>query len=228
MRKRNLLLVWLLVVAGCAEDGPTTEPSTLPSLLSHKWESDIRAFEKQDEQTPPPDKPILFVGSSTIRFWKTSEAFPGLPVLNRGFGGSETSDAIFYFDRIVLRYHPKTIVFYDGDNDLADWKSVKQVTGDITGFISKVHTALPDTKLIVIGIKPSIARWLLIDQFRQVNRDVRKIVEQKKGDVFIDVEPQVLGENGKPRAELFRVDGLHFNEKGYEILNGDVRPYLQK
>ncbi|HEX3359100.1 MAG TPA: SGNH/GDSL hydrolase family protein [Tepidisphaeraceae bacterium] len=224
----NLLVLSLLAVVGCSVQGSTTQPSTHPSPNPQRWESDIRAFEKQDQQTPPPAQPILFVGSSTIRFWKTSEAFPGLPVINRGFGGSETSDALFYFDRIVLHYHPKTIVFYEGDNDLADWKSVAQVTDDISQFISRVRKELPDTKLIVIGIKPSIARWMLIDQFRQVNREIRKVVEQKKEDVFIDIEPQVLGANGKPRSELFRLDGLHFNDKGYEILNAAVKPYLEK
>ena len=68
---------------------------------STKWEPQIKAFEKQDQLTPPPAHPILFVGSSTIRIWKVQQAFPKEPVLNRGFGGSQTDDVLYYFDRIV-------------------------------------------------------------------------------------------------------------------------------
>src|SRR3954465_3242868 len=101
---------YMALVAGCAQQ---TLPSTRAAAqaqpgASGKWEADIEAFEKQDQRNPPPAHPILFVGSSTIRFWKVSDAFPGLPVLNRGFGGSETSDVLYYFDRVVARYHPST------------------------------------------------------------------------------------------------------------------------
>src|SRR5438045_7699659 len=96
---------YMALAAGCSHQMPATGPSmTSQQASTNKWESDIAAFENQDQRTPPPAHPIVFVGSSTIRFWKVNEAFPGLPVLNRGFGGSETADAVFYFDRVVARY----------------------------------------------------------------------------------------------------------------------------
>src|SRR6185312_14197633 len=57
---------------------------------SGQWEKDIAAFEARDKTNPPPANGILFIGSSTIRFWTTlATDFPGQPVINRGFGGSE-------------------------------------------------------------------------------------------------------------------------------------------
>ena len=219
MSRRTLIgfaLVVLGLVGGCAQ---VKSPN--------KWEPAIEKFEQQDRTTPAPQHPILFVGSSTIRIWKVKDAFGDLPVLNRGFGGSQVEDVLTFFDRVVARYQPSEIVFYSGDNDLAAGKSSERVVADIQQFIRLVRQKLPRTKLIVIAIKPSISRWRLIDQMRQTNQQVRKLIEARSGDVFIDVEPQILDENGKPRPDLFRPDGLHLNDKGYVILNEAVRPYLE-
>jgi lysophospholipase L1-like esterase len=211
-----LCLGTLVLLEGCMQVKPAS-----------KWESDIQKFEKQDETNPWPKHPILFVGSSTIRMWKVKESFPGLPVLNRGFGGSEIHDVVIYFNRIVARYHPSTIVFYSGDNDLWAGKTPAQVERDMQQFIDLTRQKTPDAKLIVIAIKPSIARWRLIDQIRETNQQIRQMVESDPKGVFINVESQLLGENEKPRPELFRADGLHLNDKGYAILNDAVRPYLK-
>ncbi len=238
MKRRMFCLLigmGLTFYCGCSsrQHAPTapiapTVPTTRPIAKSGKWESEIAAFEKKDLQTPPPEHPILFVGSSTIRIWKTSAAFPGLPVLNRGFGGSEISDVLQYFDRVVARYHPSTIVFYSGDNDMAAGKSAAQVVQDMRQFIDRVRTELPGTKLIVIAIKPSIARWKLMDQMREANRQIQTLVAAYPGGTFVNCESKILGADGKPRADLFRVDGLHLNDKGYEILDAQIKPLLAK
>ncbi len=85
-----------------------------------KWENDIAAFEAADRIDPPPKDAIVFVGSSSIRLWKTlSDDFSGLPVINRGFGGSCMHDTLRYADRIVIPYRPRHVVVYAGDNDIA-------------------------------------------------------------------------------------------------------------
>src|SRR5581483_4465691 len=201
-----LLLGCLFVYAGCA---PVHTPS--------KWGPAIDAFEKQDQAHPPPAHPILFVGSSTIRIWKTSQDFPNLPVLNRGFGGSETSDVVQFFDRVVARYQPTTIVFYSGDNDLAAGKSAQRVIADTRQFIDLVRTSLPHTKLIVIAIKPSIARWKLIDKIHEVNGQVQHMLQSDPNAAFVDIGTKLLGRDGKPDPAFFRKDGLHLNDKGYQI-----------
>src|SRR5438445_6336484 len=70
---------------------------------SSQFESEIKAFEAADRTNPPPRNAILFVGSSTIRFWKTlAQDFPDLKVINRGFGGSHLSDSTPVADRIII------------------------------------------------------------------------------------------------------------------------------
>ena len=61
---------------------------------------------------------------------------------------------------------------------------------------------------------------------REANRQIERLVSSYPDGVFINIESKILGADGKPRAELFRPDGLHLNEKGYAILNDAVTPYL--
>ena len=110
---------------------------------SDKWEKDIAAFEEKDKAAPPPENGIVFVGSSSIRMWKTAEAFPDLKVVNRGFGGSEMGDATKYAERIVLPYKPQTVVVFAGGNDINAGKSPEQVADAFKTLVGKIHGALP-------------------------------------------------------------------------------------
>jgi len=202
------------VSTGQAEDKP------------NRFEADIQKFEEQDRQTPPPDRPILFVGSSSIRLWDLQRSFPELPVINRGFGGSQISDVLQYTDRIVLRYKPKQIVFYAGDNDLASGKSAETVVEDFARFVARVHAALPETPIVFITIKPSKSRWKLWDEAQAANRRIKVQAEFDKLLTVLDIAPLILGDDGEPNLELFRDDKLHLNEKGYERLTEAVKPLL--
>jgi hypothetical protein len=95
------------------------------------WAGEIAALTRDDAAHPPPAHGIVFVGSSSIRFWTTlATDFPGRPVIGRGFGGSELADSVYYFDRLVQPYQPRTVVLYAGENDLAAGKSPEAVAAD--------------------------------------------------------------------------------------------------
>ncbi|MBI2434505.1 MAG: hypothetical protein HYV26_16730 [Candidatus Hydrogenedentes bacterium] len=189
-----------------------------------RWEQAIQRFEALDKATPPKKDGILFAGSSTIVFWDLKASFPELDALNRGFGGSSVADILHFFDRVVLPYAPKTIVFYSGDNDIASGKAPEDVFKDYQQFVAKVHEDLPETRLIILGIKPSNARWTLWDKMQQVNRQLQELAKQDRLVEYIDTAPPLLGPDGKPKAELFKSDGLHLNEQGYAA----VAPLVQK
>ena len=193
----------------------------------HRWDKQIAAFEKADQETAPPKNGILFVGSSSIRYWKVEESFPGMPVINRGFGGSEISDAIFFADRIIIKHQPKIIVFYAGDNDLARGKTSQQVVADYRTFIKKITTSLPKTKIIFVAIKPSISRWKLIETIRKTNKQIEQITTTDSRQFFLDVDTPMIGADGKPKPELFIKDGLHLNVAGYKLWNSLLRPLLK-
>jgi lysophospholipase L1-like esterase len=193
-----------------------------------RWEAAIARFEARDRENPPPKQGILFLGSSSVVMWDTAKSFPDLPAINRGFGGSQVADSLHFAERIALPYEPQMIVFYAGDNDLAAKKTPQQIAADFEALVKKVHANLPKTKIIFIAVKPSIARWKLIDQQRETNRLVREFTAKDPRLTFLDVEKPMLGPDGQPRKELFKSDGLHLNAEGYKLWNELLRPLLDK
>lgn len=199
---------------------------TLPAQAD-RWAKEMAAFEQIDKQSPPAAGGIVFVGSSSIRLWDLSRAFPGLPVVNRGFGGSQIADSVRHADLLVIRHKPRTVVFYAGDNDISDGKPPQAVADDFKAFVSKVHSALPQTRIAFIAIKPSIQRWALIAKVREANALIRTVAGADDRLAFIDVDGPMLGWNERPRKDLFVDDGLHLSAKGYDLWNALVRPFLE-
>lgn len=201
--------------------------AAMPATGSDRWEPDIRAFEARDREQMPPPGGIVFIGSSSIRGWDVAKSFPGLPVINRGFGGSQIADSVEFAGRIVIPYKPKSVVFYAGDNDIDAGKSPRQVLDDYREFVTKIHGALPDTKIIFIAIKPSLRRWNLVGTMREANQLVREYSRSDSKLAFVDVDPAMIGPDGKPRPELFVEDGLHMTAEGYRVWTELLRPFLQ-
>ncbi|MBI1388132.1 MAG: hypothetical protein GC154_06760 [bacterium] len=191
-----------------------------------RWENDIAAFERQDQQNPPPESLVLFVGSSSIRIWDLDRWFPEIETLNRGFGGSQMEDSVYFFDRIVKPYHPRAIVVYAGDNDIAAGKTPDQVYADFQAFVGKKREAMGGISVLYIAVKPSIARWNLIDAVRETNRKIAAYADENSDLYFIDIDAPMIGEDGTPRKELFKDDGLHLNDQGYEIWTSIVKATL--
>ena len=166
------------------------------------------------------------MGSSSIRLWNLKDSFPGLPVVRRGFGGSQLADSVRYAGRIVVPCKPRIVVLYAGDNDTASGKSPEEVARDFESFVGAVRRALPETRIVYISIKPSIQRWHLAAAMREANALIRAIVEKDPAMSFVDVWPAMLGEDGKPRRELFVEDGLHLSAEGYRLWSRLLLPHL--
>jgi lysophospholipase L1-like esterase len=192
-----------------------------------RWEPEIAAFERSDKTNLPPVRANLFVGSSSIRLWTNLvHDFPAHQVINRGFGGSELSDAIYYFDRIVAKYQPRTIVLFAGSNDINSGKSPEQVFADFKEFASKVAQELPETRLAYISISTSPSRFGQVENVRSANRLIAEFIKAHQNMEFIDVFPAMLDVDGKPKAEIYQKDKLHLNAAGYAIWQKLVEPCL--
>jgi lysophospholipase L1-like esterase len=188
---------------------------------------DIAAFEAADRAKAPPQGAVLFVGSSSIRFWESlPQDFPGVETLDRGFGGSTVADCVRYADRIVVPYHPRRIVFYAGDNDVAAGRSPRQIAADFSAFVRKVRAALPGVPILFISIKPSLARWKLAAAIRKTNALIRADAAREKFD-YLDVYAPMLGADGLPRKELFREDGLHMTAAGYALWTKSIDSFVR-
>lgn len=223
---RSALVV--LIALGCLglDGGGPSEASAAPPE-PNRWEPAIAAFEASDRANPPPRGGIVFLGSSSFRRWDLDKSFPGKGLINRGFGGSQMADALRYLDRIVLPLEPRTLFLYEGDNDIANGKTPETVEREFREMVKRVHAALPATKIVFVGVKPSIRRWHLIATVREANARVKAITAASDLLEFIDVDAPLLGADGKPRADLFVDDELHLNDAGYAIWTKLVAPHLE-
>lgn len=194
------------------------------------WQREIARMLAQDASQPPPRDAVLFVGSSSIRFWAPtlSTDFAGIPVIDRGFGGSTIADSTYYADRIIIPCHPRVIVMYAGDNDVAEGLTPAQVLGDFRHFVARVRQAQPDVAIVYISIKPSLARASLWPRMHAANMAISHWMDGQKHMDFVDVSALMLNADGKPNPALFRADGLHMSPAGYAIWAGALRPVLAR
>lgn len=204
-----------------------TAPPRIPEQVSNAdWEQDMQRFEAADAQTPPPRGAVLFIGSSSIRYWDTlAQDFPGVPVINRGFGGSELRDSTWYADRIIVPYAPRQILLYAGDNDLNAGRTPQQLRDDFRAFVQRVRRDLPGVRIGYISTKPSPSRANLLDAQRQANALVKAEAERLGAD-YIDIFTPMLDASGQPDGALFIDDRLHMNRAGYIIWQRAIAPYL--
>lgn len=205
--------------------------SLLAPLLSaapEKWKDAIDAFTKADAVHPPAPGGVVFVGSSSILKWTSLEKdFPGLPVLNRGFGGSELTDSVFYADRIVTPYKPRAVVVYAGENDLWADQTPENVHDNFRAFCVKVHAVVPDARILFIALKPSPSRVRIRDKVILTNALIAADCAKDKRLVFVDVYTPMLDANGKDRPELFVDDMLHMKPAGYAVWTPAVAKALK-
>lgn len=224
------LWIWRLVIAvtllaGVA-NGAAAEVAT---VQTNRWESEVVAFEQRDRTNPPPRNAILFAGSSTIRLWRDLEKhFAPTPVLGRGLGGSQMADLLFYVDRMIIAYAPKQVLIYEGDNDLKAGKTPEQVLAEFELLVTKIHQKLPKARIAFIAIKPSRARWELLDEIKAANSLVSEFVKKDRRLEYIDVFTPMLDGNGALHEELFVKDGLHMNPQGYELWVKVIGPRLMR
>jgi lysophospholipase L1-like esterase len=222
------LLASLLAACAAAPTAPgSAPPAALDPVSSPQWAADMADFAAQDAKDPPPAHPVVFTGSSSVRMWASLDAdFPGRPVLNRGFGGSQLRDATWYADQVAVRYAPRQVVLYAGDNDIDAGRTPRQVLDDFRAFVARIRRDMPGVPIAWISIKPSLARVDQLPSQGQANALVRAEAARMRDVSYIDVATPMLGADGKPRPELFGDDGLHMNAAGYALWRRIVAPYL--
>ncbi len=208
MRRWVLFILAAMGVAGVVP--------VLQAADGGKFAAELESFAKDDKRQRPPYRPVLFVGSSSIRLWTNLAAtFPEWPVINRGFGGSTMADLLQCQDRLVTPYDPRLIVVYEGDNDLSNGTAVDAVVGHFRQFLERLEWDLPGTPVILLAVKPSPSRKALLPQQRELNARIAGLAGDYRGVTFVDTFTPMLDAQGEPDARWFQSDGLHLNLEGY-------------
>ncbi len=221
MRRRSWLLAATLLPATLWAQAPSAE---------QRWKKELDAFAAADRVQMPPAGGVLFVGSSSIRFWTGLEtAFTGQPVvIRRGFGGSRLSENADLVPRLVLPYQPRLVVLYAGENDIHEGTSPQELLVHFQRFVRQVQGPLPATRVAYMAIKPSPSRLNHMAAMREANLLIQTHVLQHDNLDFIDVHTAMLDNDGRPRPELFVRDQLHLSAEGYglwrQIVSAHLRP----
>ena len=189
----------------------------------------IREFKKQDSISPPDEGGVLSIGSSSIRTWNDLEVrFRDYPIVKRGFGGCEYQDILHYADDIVFPYLPSKIVLYAGENDLVKGRSVDEMYAIFLVLYQKIRTVLPNTEVYFIAVKPSEKLKEYRSLIEQFNGKVKQLVDSELPYIrYVDIFHPMLNDNGDPKPELFTVDKLHINNKGYDIWEKEIRKQFE-
>ncbi len=191
--------------------------------------NEIKDFKKQDSIHFPPKGAILFVGSSSFRKWTdVQDYFPGYKIINRGFGGSSLPDVIRYVDDIITPYHPKQVVIYCGENDLAasDTVTAQMVYSRFVTLFSLIRKRLGNVPVVFVSLKPSPSRSKLFPKMLEANVRIKQYLSKKNKTAFADVYHKMLGPDAKPMKNLFLEDNLHMNKNGYAIWKTVIAPLL--
>lgn len=219
-------LLWIGLLALLCEGCQTVPPNSLAVHNSAQWETEIAAFEAKDRTNPPPKGCIVFVGSSSIKRWTNLVVdFPGFPVVNRGFGGSQIADSVNFAERIIIPYEPRQVVIYAGGNDINAGKEPEVVYGDFVALAAILRAKLPKAQIAFISSAPNLKRWAQVEKVERLNT-LAAAYCHRHGMTFINVFPLMLGADGRPRPDIFVQDGLHMNATGYAIWKEAVKPCL--
>lgn len=235
---RTLLsLLLALTSAVAAEPAKPAEKVAPKAAATHKplaeqplrMAKDIEAFEKQDKANPPPQHALLLSGASSLRMWKdVAEAMKPYPVLNRGFGGSYTTEVLGYMDRITLPYHPRVVLFHCGGNDINSGDAPEAPILRIREYVKRLRKDNPDTAVVFMATTraPSRkAKWAELDKF---NADLAAYAKEEKNTWFVDINPALNQANGEGQTGHYLKDNLHPSELGYQEITKLVRPAVDQ
>jgi len=178
---------------------------------------------------PPAPGGIICIGSSHMELWKTaSEDLAPLTVHNYGIGGSRmTQAANLFIDNLAIAFKPRAVILYEGSNDISAGGKPENVRANFQKLHRKLHAALPETRLYVLGLVPSPGkRFEKIDEVRQTNELLRKECATQTWMKFIDTTTPLIGPDGQPKAECFIPGNIHMLPAGYAIWKSVIAPVV--
>jgi len=171
---------------------------------------------------------IIFTGSSSVRLWRDAGLLSkGSPIINTAFGGSTAYGLNVYLEDLVLRYEPKQVFIYEGDNDIAAGRDTRTILEHLDTIFTRIWEQNPETEIVYIAAKPSPLRWEMHKEYEALNKAMERRAKKEDRLVFADVYSPML-QKGEVREDLFVEDRLHMNRTGYAIWAEVIRPLVME
>ena len=217
--KLVLTAVMAMTAATAFAAGPVPAPDSFARFAS---EVDVFARPRSGEIH---GATTLFVGSSSIRMWDVARSFPKADAVNRGFGGATVVDVLHYYDRVIAGVQPASVIVYVGENDIAGGAAADRVATDVLTLLTRLRADMPRARIAYMSMKPTPLRWDIYARMSAANAAIKAHAGPGRFD-YLDVGGAMLTAEGRPDAQLFGMDGLHMNERGYGLWTGIVDRYL--
>ena len=215
--KSNFIIIFLLLVTFISN---AQDPN--------RFKDEVNQLVNKQYNFSNDKKLVVFTGSSSIRMWKDVQSyFPDYNVINNGFGGSQFSDLLHFYNEMIVKPAPDILFIYEGDNDLADNKKPKKILKDAKELAGKIENDLPETRVVFISPKPSISRIKLKNSYIAFNKKLKKFCEKDGKLEYADVWYPMLDAKGNVFKDVFIEDGLHMNKKGYDIWGKVIGGFLK-
>jgi len=224
MTLRLLCALLLATSAVFAADEVLTDKSSSSKVLA-LYQKTLAAAQKQ----PPAPGGIICIGSSHMQLWKSvKEDLAPLTVHNFGIGGSRmTQAADLFIDNLAIPFKPRAVILYEGSNDINAGTQPEEVLANFRKLHGKLHSALPEARLYVLGVVPSPGkRFEKIADLRKTNELLAKECATQPWMKFIDVTEPLIGADGKPKEELFIPGNIHMLPAGYVVWKSVIAPVI--
>lgn len=200
------------------------------SLSAQDYKSVARNFAEEvakfEALTVSEGPVVVFTGSSSVRLYKNVAALSDqIEILNTGFGGSTAFGLLTYLEETILRFKPKQVFIYEGDNDIAAGRTTATIIAHLNSIFQRIWSELPETEIVFIAAKPSPLRWDKHEQYEALNAAIERMAKRDKRLSYADVYSVML-DGDTVREDIFIQDRLHMNEQGYALWDEVIRPML--
>lgn len=208
---------------------PVSQMDDIPWIK--RYQADIDKYVVENKTLKERSCDALFLGSSSINLWHSIyNNLAPLKIIRRSYGGATLRDMLYNYKVIASGYRPKQIVIYV-ENDLCGCKqevSVGKVYDLFRLFVQKLQKEYPGTPVYILAFKPSVARTAELTHQIAINNLLIDYALETKNVFFLDITKGMYDASGKLDASLFGPDGLHMNQKGYDIWTAQIKPVLLK
>ncbi len=247
LRFVGLSLILLACAASSSPQTPTPSPSPTDPCAEIKAQAarfdarlkdwpQLARYRDANTKTTAPAKTedrVVFMGDSITDSWQAPKFggfFPGKPYIDRGISGQTTPQMLIRFRPDVIALRPRVVVILAGTNDIAGNTgpmTLEMIEDNLTSMFDLAHAN---------GIRVVFASLLPISDYEK-NKDGQPIIRSKQrppeqikalnewmkkyatvhGGIYLDYFSAMADEKGFLKEELSE-DGLHPNQKGYDIM----------
>ena len=176
------------------------------------------------QKKPPKPGSIICIGSSHMQYWNSvNDDLSPLTVYNYGVGGSHMNHAADLFvDHLVIPFKPRAVILNEGSNDIRAGIKPDKILANFRNFHSKLHSALPKTRLYVIGVVPNPNKKIAKDLLKTNELLSKECTAHNSYMTFIDVTWKLV----KPDKNLFKPGDIHMTPTGYKVWKSAIAPII--